>query len=347
MELVRAGLISNRGFVVVAIAFGAAQQMGIFENSDLIGRFEDRIVGWIEEMNLAQAEEGLGSLKRSFEPEMLLDHPFMLVGGALAAIVLFIAFVRLLSVSWTLVTLFGFTLKRFGDDLRTQYGLFTRVAATIPRHRIQLASVRRSLLHRLFNRAEVQIETAGGGDASQGGGAVKLRVAPIVKPEQATELLKEMLPGIRTDVEWRPLSPKTFKRFMRRATIWTAILSIPVLIFAKLWGLLVIPVLLGYFIARARLYLAFTRYALTDDAILFKSGWWTQRMSIVRFGKIQAVEFVQSWFDKRYGMASVSLDTAGAGRVGHKIDIRYLEAAHAKGMMARLEDEAAGTDFRW
>jgi membrane protein YdbS with pleckstrin-like domain len=46
-------------------------------------------------------------------------------------------------------------------------------------------------------------------------------------------------------------------------------------------------------------------------------------------------------------MASVRVDTAGAARVGHSIDIPYLETDVANRLMGRLYDEAGRTAFRW
>ena len=68
---------------------------------------------------------------------------------------------RILSVIWAIVRLHGFRLTLAGADLRTEYGLLTRVSATLPLHRIQTLTIRRGLLHRWFDRATVKVETAG------------------------------------------------------------------------------------------------------------------------------------------------------------------------------------------
>lgn len=298
-------------------------------------------------------EDGLGSLRRVVTMDTLAEHPVLLGLAIALAVVAFVSAVRLLSIAWTFVTLYGFTLRRRGEDLRTTYGLFTRVSATIPRRRIQLASVRQTFLHRRFHRAAMMVETAGGGEDAEGqsgggGGAARLRLAPIVAPERVPGLMAELLPGIDLDaVEWRPLAPRTFRRFMRRATIWSLLLAAPAVVYWKLAGLVALPLLVGFFVLRARLYVRYTAWALTSEAVVFRSGWWTRRLSAVKFPKIQALEFRQSWFDRRYGMAAVSVDTAGAGRTGHRIDVRYLEADAARDLLARLESEAAATDFRW
>ena len=51
--------------------------------------------------------------------------------------------------------------------------------------------------------------------------------------------------------------------------------------------------------------------------------------------------------DRWHGMAALHVDTAGAGKVGHKIAIEYLEAEDAEAIRDRLYQEASRTEYRW
>ena len=55
----------------------------------------------------------------------------------------------------------------------------------------------------------------------------------------------------------------------------------------------------------------------------------------------------QSPFDHRKRMASVAVDTAGAGSTGHRINIPFLDVAVAEGILSRLYEETRRTEFRW
>ena len=46
-------------------------------------------------------------------------------------------------------------------------------------------------------------------------------------------------------------------------------------------------------------------------------------------------------------MASVAVDTAGAGRTGHRIDIPYLDLDVARAILKRLYAETCATEFSW
>ena len=52
-------------------------------------------------------------------------------------------------------------LTRVREDLRIEFGLLTRVAATIPIRRVQTITIQQGLLHRWLGRASVRVETAG------------------------------------------------------------------------------------------------------------------------------------------------------------------------------------------
>ena len=68
---------------------------------------------------------------------------------------------------------------------------------------------------------------------------------------------------------------------------------------------------------------------------------------MVRFVNMQTVSMKQSPFDRRAGMAAVAVDTAGAGSIGHRVQIPYLDARVAAETLRRLYAESCATEFRW
>ena len=333
------GLLSNRGMLVVAAAAGLAQQAGFFDDPT---RYLP------DSAQLPQLESTFQTLRHvTWNPLWVL--------AALATVALtLLLFTRLLSALWVLVTLYGFKLQRDGNDLRTEYGLLTKVTATVPRKRIQLLSIKESFLQTRWGLASVQIETAGGGaeESGQGPGAARLWLAPIMDRPELVELIRQAMPQIHLrigdlpELDWQPLAPRARLRLMRRGLALVVIIAaISVLTFGP-WGLLsalLIP-LVGW---HAHRYTQRTAWAVTDHAVLFRSGAWGLRTSMVPFAKIQGLRIVQSPFDRRNRMASVRVDTAGANPSGHRIDVPYLETHTAHRLVERLENEAAELQFSW
>jgi putative membrane protein len=351
-ELVRLGLISNRGLLVVAAVIGALSQVDVWHE-------------WITDLDWEAAwasarESGPGWLSWMFDPESIASK----VLAGLAIFVLLLALLRLLSVAWYLVRYRGFTLRRERDELRTEYGLLTQVSSVIPVHRVQLLTVTASLLHRWFARESIEVETAGaseeGSDLSQqlAASGVKLTrqwLAPIVPAGQPAGLIRQIMPEIDLDaVEWQPIQARAVRRIVRRVGI--VVVPLTVFVMAGL-SLSPIPVhglhalwipasaLPGSWLI-ARRWVRSAGWALTDHAILFRSGWPGRSTSLVRFVNVQTASLKQSPFDRRSGMATLAVDTAGAG-MGHKVEIPFLDAAIAARTLGRLYAEGCATEFRW
>ena len=90
-----------------------------------------------------------------------------------------------------------------------------------------------------------------------------------------------------------------------------------------------------------------TRLAWAEDdvAVVMKSGWIWQQITLARVNKIQAMAMHQSPFDRRAAMARVRVDTAGAGEFAHRVDIPFLDEQIAQGLLERLSARAAQTTF--
>ena len=350
--LVRLGLISNRGFLVVAAALGAASQVQWWDQD----WFKEQDWPGIYESVRAKAPAWASWL---FDSGALAGRIFL----GLAVLLLLLVIIRVFSMAWYLVRYRGFTLHQKDEDLRADYGLWPEVSSVIPVHRIQLVTVSVSLLHRWFGRASIDLETAGAADTNSGlgGGAsgvanTRQWLAPIIETDRAPGLVREVLPEVDIEgVEWKPIEARAVQRIINRIAIAVtpvtigmaalfALTPIPLSGWHALW---LPPVVLTTAWLASRQWVRRAGYALTDRAILFRSGWIGRQISAVRFVNMQTVSMTQSPFDHRKRMASVAVDTAGAGSMGHRIHIPFLDVEVAEGILRRLYDETRATEFRW
>jgi putative membrane protein len=317
-ELVRHGLIDNRGLIVVAALFGMLQQSG------LLRVLQEQIERWLRELALDAVAE-LDPIAQSLLMVLTL--------------VALIAAVRALSIAFALLTFHGFTLAAADGDLRVRYGLLTRVAMTLRIARIQAAHQAESLLHRWFGRVSVRVDLAGG--LAQEGEAAGDRtpwLAPVCTPADAYTLMQRALPDVDLDTEpvWQGLAAGARRRlFKRSAMVWTVALLLPAIWIMGPWGLALPLVVLPWAAVHAHLYVRHTRWALADDAVMFREGWFNRRLIIAPRSRVQAVIRLQSPFDRRYDMATLAVDTAGVRR-GQYIRIPYLPDAIANEIVAAL-----------
>ena len=166
------GVLENRGPVLVAGAYGVLWEAG------LVNIFWDQLaVRWSRKDWCARPSPDLA--RGEFPSPIRI---VALVVGVAGLLVL----VRVLSLIWSFVRLHEFRLSRVGDDLRTEYGLLTRVTATIPLRRIQTLTIRESPLQRLVERMTVRVDTAGGPGARPEAGAPGSRASRWRRSSGAT-----------------------------------------------------------------------------------------------------------------------------------------------------------------
>ena len=345
-ELVKLGIVSNKGMVVVAAALGLLAQARPDENM-----FEPFLRSAADRLPLGAAADWLGWAR--------LASP-VLAGVLLGAAFVVLAFVllRVLSVGWFLVQLHGFTLTRRGSDLGARFGLFTRVSRTIPTGRIQSLTATESPLHRWFGRQSLELRTVGGAaaadadvdfDASSDGPKAESQwLAPMVETARVPLLLRQVLPDIDlAGVAWRPLAPRARRRMLVRGLALAAAVILLGGLIAGPWGLALAPPAALAALVHAHRWTSRAAYAVTAWGVLFRSGWWTRRLAIVPLARIQTVGLGESPFDRRHRMASVRIDTAGAAAAGYTIAIPYLERAVAAEIVRGLYAEAGQRAFRW
>ncbi len=344
-ELVKLGIVSNKGMVVVAAALGLFAQIRPGDSLESVLRSA------ADRLPLGAAAEWLTGLRMS---NPVLTGVLLAVALAAAALVL----LRVLSVAWFLLQLHGFTLTRRGSDLRADYGLFTRVRRTIPTRRIQSLTATESPLHRWFRRQSLELRTVGGaassGDdvdfdpSSDGGKAESQWLAPMVETTQVPQLLRRVLPEVDLGgVTWRRLAAGARRRVLVRGLAAAAALTLLATLPAGSWGLaLAPPAALAAFV-HAHRWVAHAAWAVTAWGVLFRSGWWTRRLAIVPLARIQTVGLGESPFDRRHRMASVRIDTAGGAAGGYTIAIPYLDRAVAFEVVRVLYAEAGQRAFRW
>lgn len=318
-----AGLTSNRGFLVVPIILGTLYETRSFTR-------------------------GLRNQFRINSSDLLLDRipsglsTWYIVMWLAAGLFVSILLLKVLSFAWFVIRFYGYQLWAIGDDLRISCGLFTKVSATIPRSRIQFISIHRSWLARKLGLAAIRIETAGGGgteheNASQSVG--RRWFVPVISESQVVGLIEHLRPGIHwteSQFDWQPLSPRAGTRLQRFGIIAAVVLTAVAGFVWQPWGATVGIVLLPLFLWIAHRQAKAMRYARSGPFVVFRSGMLTRKCSCAFVDKIQTLKLSESPFDRRWNMATLTVDTAAAGPAEHKIEVKYLDANVAQREYANL-----------
>lgn len=326
-EVVRLGLISNRGMIVVAAAIGAAWQilpektMGRF-----IENFARQAFGYADHLQWGWAATG---------------------AAGLSLLLLALLLVRVLSVVLALLQFHGFRLSEDPRRLMVERGLLARLRTSVARRRIQSWTVQEGLLHRLLGRRTVRIDTAVAEAPNPSEQRALKEVAPVATPETCDALIAHLLPQAEWPRQhWRPLPVAAWWRlFLPVAVI------VPLLTAVLMWRL-------GPWAAGALLWLPWAAYGarqqarraaydVDDRLIAVRGGWWSRYWRFAEIDKLQALRLTRSPLDRRLGTASLWLDTAGATGMVPPLRLRFLPEAEAQALHERLGRALAHRQLRW
>lgn len=326
-EVIKLGLISNRGMLLVGSVAALWTQFGPGWSGSWIKSSLKWLGPWFND-----AVHGKDLFWHTIMPTVLV-------------LLALFAGMRLLSVVLSLLHFHGFRLTQHGARLSTEAGLLSRVRASARPKRIQLFLKRSTWLSRRFNREMLRVDIAGGGVTNSSNEHTRLKwLAPLASPEQIDRLLRDFAPGsLDAALDWQPLHPRAWIRRCRwPVVIWSALALLGSL--ASWFGLLlwILPI---WSVLEARGFARFSRYAITDRYFVWRSGWFEHQTVVLPIDKIQIIQIHHSPFDRRAGMASLALDTMGADSFGQSVSVPYLAlgTAHelATNLYARLGTESA------
>jgi putative membrane protein len=326
-EIVRLGLISNRGMIVMAAAFGASWQ--VFPDdvvADFIQKFGRELFGYASHLQLGWLSTALASL---------------------ALLLLAMALMRALSVLLALVQYHGFRLSEEQRRLTVQRGLLSKLRTSVSRRRIQAWSLHEGLLHRLAKRRTLRIDTAVAEQGQNDQRALK-ELAPIATPDACDALVSHLLPQAQwPPAQWTALPANAWWRTFLPGAVFIALVSAILLFrFGNAWSLL--PLLwLPWSAVAAWQQARRAGYAVDERLVAIRGGWGSRYWRFAEIDKLQALRLARSPLDKRLGTATLWLDTAGASPLAPPLRIRFLPEAQAQALYRQLSDALAHRRMRW
>lgn len=265
--------------------------------------------------------------------ETALAHPAI---AALGTIVLAALFGWLSGIMLHLNRYYGFRLWLEDDKLRKRHGLLTVTEGTIPLKKVQALILKTNPLMRAFGWFELEVQTVGVNVNEQGHRVI----VPFAQYEDVLRTAHRVrdfeLPGSFTSV-----SPLTIRRrFVRYSMTLTAFAGLAAYFWpadwlhpsgAALpwWALTLIP-FLGVW---AYLQYRHHDYEVSEDGFYVRRGVLSQILWIIPTEKHHVFTSTASLFQRRLGLASLYVDTAGA-------------SARAYPEVIDLPADAAGTHRR-
>ncbi|HUR11242.1 MAG TPA: PH domain-containing protein [Flavitalea sp.] len=279
-DLLRLGISSNHFqtfFIVLAFAISFVQNL-----EEIFGQ---KVISYLQE----------NSAYLSLQATLLLAIAVLLVS-------IFVSVFR------TWFRFFDFQLTEDSHGFRLRSGLLNTKQQLVPPRKIQFFSWKANWLRRQINLYTLDFHQASKDAVSR-----KQRITvPITSPAMIDTLLNSYHKDIRQSADsmhsihaayaWRrTLLPGV------PVVVLLGLILIPLLSWSVIWLLLFLPV---QYIS-AWFYRKHFRIYIAENALEIVSGVWGRKIKLMRWEKLQLCELRQSIFQRRKGLATVLLRTAG------------------------------------
>jgi len=333
-EVIKHGLVTLQGLVPLAIFWGLlAQQEALWDKL---------FQSWISKL------PGVENLNA----EMVSQAPGIVIGSILILLVMGIFVFCMLSIFYSLLKFYNFTLSRDKEKLLAIRGLLTKQSSSTSIQRIQKINLFQGILHRLFKRVTITCKTAGNSTNTQT--AAKFDVlAPLLETSSSHGLLQSVFPELNWSflnsqaAQWVPIPYRSWKRMVKWKIAFFTVISLIAAVWVELWVLFFYLPALVWSVYSAQQEAKAAAFIYHPNYIVYRSGWLSKNLSIVPMQKSQAALIKQNIFDLRHKMASFTLDTAGLSPFDHSIDIRYLEWQDAINLLKQVTDRTNKLEFEW
>ncbi|WP_214132536.1 PH domain-containing protein [Alteromonas oceanisediminis] len=263
-----------------------------------------------------------------------------------STIILFIAFVLLLSIGGSIISFHGYRLFSEAGRLKRQSGLLTRYQTSAKVSRIQHIEYKQNWLDRVFGRVNLTFKQIKGAAQHQNG-SVKSLIVPSVTPSQASSLAQHGFAHPSPyDVFFSAISPRYIMRYMMILVLPSLVMAVLLIIrhcqetadvLSFLW--LLIPLLLAILIT-----LRWYRwgYHITREFVYIRNGLLGTKLSVYPLYKSQNTCFQQSVLQKKQGLASAKLNYAS-----HLANIPFVPEETAATLVNAALTQSMQTDKAW
>ncbi|WP_135830366.1 PH domain-containing protein [Halorussus halobius] len=281
--------------------------------------------------------------------------------GGLVLVTVLLAGLWAVSAAVTFGRYYGFRLSRVGEELRYERGLLQRYDGSIPLEKVQTITLRENALMRRVGYATLAVETAGYAPGQTPSGGSEAAV-PLATRERVVQLANELEPFDEPAFERPPVRART--RYAIRYALGLAVLSGLLFGSRALFGVpgsqwLALAPLAFVVLAplAARLKWQNRGYAVGEDHVLTRNGFWTRTTKVVPYYRVQTVIESRTLFQRRrrWRLASVVIDTASsAGGAALAADLGREDAATLRELLGEKLQEslteprsgsASGSDF--
>ncbi|WP_100330090.1 PH domain-containing protein [Bacillus xiapuensis] len=274
---------------------------------------------------LSQFSEFIPYEKVFKEASHLLESGVVFVSMLVVA-VLFLAW--LISVILTLLKYYNFTVEMTEQDIVIKRGLLEKRQTTIPLSRVQGIVMVENPLRQLIGYSCVQVESAGGSAAEEGG--TSFNILPMVKKWEAFQLLENMFKDYSFPQQFHPAPKRAARRYMLRKSLYVLV---PIMALSGffwphgLWSLLLLLLAAFYGMSCYRA----AGWTIQDQQLSLRYRLFSRCTVFLKKSRIQSADLVQTYWQANKQLATIEA-VIKSGEGGRKTKMVDAERADAEKM---------------
>lgn len=216
---------------------------------------------------------------------------------------------------------YDFHVDRRRDVFEYERGMINKEGGSLPEEKIQKLEVTENFLMRYMGYASLKAETAGVMDTEEVSGRSTKVLIPLDSKEEVYRHAREIGELEIEDIE--NIGPIANKRYRRRYFLLSTVLlaGTSALIVAGLHpGITVIPII-GFLISgkASDLKWANIGYSMGENNLMVMKGFWNRKTYAVPYFRVQNLVTSESIFQRRWNLATVTIDTAGSRIINPQI----------------------------
>lgn len=266
--------------------------------------------------------------------------------GLIAVLILIVAvFAWLLAIAGTVLTYYGFELRRDSDHLIVQYGLLDRRRTTIPIRRIQAVRVEEGLLRQPFRYAALRYDSAGRAGSEESGSGV---LFPMLPRREVRALLEDAAPEFAVEVD-QPSLERLPRRALPRYIVGDVIVSVIIIAIVMgtiwywrdglpWWGYLPLfglpfEIIFGWLGWRDG------GWTIDDRVLLLRTRGVARTTFVTPRRRIQHRRTTTNPLQRRAGLTTLHVSVASGGMGAH-VSLAHLDAGVGKRLLLALKPGA-------
>lgn len=247
-----------------------------------------------------------------------LEASGFLTAGIFSALILTGLYHAVTSAS-RVIRFYDFSVEKRDDVFEYEHGLLSKQGGSLPEEKIQKVEIAENFLMRRLGYASLRAESAGYQSIEDSGTTTKTLI-PLDRREEVYRHAKR-IGEVQEEVQ--DVGPTARKRYFRRYTAISTALGLGglALIYLGLNPVILLVPVIGFLVARKAAELKWQNigYALGENRLTVRRGFWYRKTYSVPYFRVQNLEVYQSPFQRRWGLATVTVDTAGDKMVNPRI----------------------------